>query len=121
VESVVFTCMLTTLAGWKIKTIKMEQLLNELKEIRKLIHYSTSDQDQMLTVPEAALYIKRSVSNLYKLTSGKQIPYYCPSGKKIYFKRSDLDEWLLKNKVFSQDELGQQAKVSLCRRQGGKL
>ena len=46
---------------------------------------------------------------MYKLTSSKSIPHYCPQGKRLYFKRADLDNWLLRNRKDSQDEVDQQA------------
>ena len=46
---------------------------------------------------------------MYKLTSSKSIPHYCPQGKRLYFKRADLDNWLLRNRKDSQGEVDQQA------------
>jgi hypothetical protein len=37
------------------------------------------------------------------------VPCYKPNGKKIYFNRKELDEWLLSNKQSSQEEIEQQA------------
>ncbi len=54
-------------------------------------------QKNVLTLPEAAMYSGRSESNLYKLTSTGGIPCYCPEGKMIYFKREELETWLLRN------------------------
>ena len=69
-----------------------------------------------LDFEETASYINQSRSHLYKLTSQGLIPRYKPNGKKIYFKRSELDEWVLKNKVFSADELGTESCKSHGRR-----
>ncbi len=45
-----------------------------------------------------------SRSTLYNLTSAHQIPFY-KKAKKLYFKRSELERYVLENKVYSQDEL----------------
>ena len=39
------------------------------------------------------------------MTSKKQIPHFCPQGKKLYFKRAELDEWLLRNRKDSLDNI----------------
>jgi excisionase family DNA binding protein len=63
----------------------------------------------VLTFNEAAVYLDVSHSHLYKMTSTGVIPSYKPNGKKLYFNRKELDEWLLTNKQLSQDEIQQQA------------
>ena len=47
-----------------------------------------------LNVVEATIYLGLSKSALYKLTSSNQIPFFKPSGKLIYFKQADLDNWI---------------------------
>lgn len=69
------------------KLQKIEADLAELKMIKK----------DVLNFSEACIYLDLSTSTLYKLTSKVQIPHYCPNGKKLYFKREELDEWVLKN------------------------
>jgi hypothetical protein len=39
------------------------------------------------------------------MTSKGEITYYKPNGKLIYFKRSDLDDWMLRNEVSGTNEL----------------
>jgi len=39
------------------------------------------------------------------MTSHKLIPHFCPQGKKLYFKRAELDEWLLRNRQSSTEEI----------------
>ena len=49
------------------------------------------------------------VEQVYKLTSGKEIPHYKPRGKMIYFAKEDLDEWLLQNYEPTVDEAARMA------------
>lgn len=56
-------------------------------------------KEEILSLNEATLFLKLSKSCLYHLTSQKKIPHYVPGGKKIYFKKSDLENWLLQNRV----------------------
>jgi len=46
---------------------------------------------------------------LYKLTSRKQIPHFCPQGKKLYFNRQELDRWLQQNRQNTNDEIEKEA------------
>lgn len=59
---------------------------------------------------EACLYMGIKKSTLYKLTSARKITHYCPQGKLIYFKKSDLDQFLLKNKLETVEEINFKAK-----------
>lgn len=54
---------------------------------------------EFLSLNEAALYTGITKSTLYKLTHNRQIPYSKPSGKLCFFRRSDLDEWMMSNPV----------------------
>ena len=58
---------------------------------------------------EACAFLDYSKSYLYKLTYSRQIEHYKPNGKKLYFKRSDLEAWLLRNRVKTADEIAQDA------------
>ena len=55
--------------------------------------------EEILSLNEAAKFLCASKSFMYKMTSQKLIPHYIPGGKKIYFKKSDLEDWLLKNRI----------------------
>ncbi len=58
---------------------------------------------------DACQFLDYSKSYLYKLTHSRQIPHFKPMGKKLYFKRSDLEAWLLRNRVKTVDEIEQEA------------
>jgi len=60
-------------------------------------------QKAVLTFHEAANYTGFSRSYLYKLTSTGKIPCYKPQGKMIFFDRSELDNWLLKNQAVHEE------------------
>lgn len=83
----------------------MEFIQNEIKEIKKLLLALNIQQKEILTVEDATVYLQLSKSCLFKMTSNKVIPFYKPGGKKIFFKKSELDTWIFKGKVLSSDEL----------------
>ncbi|MEM6816116.1 MAG: helix-turn-helix domain-containing protein [Bacteroidota bacterium] len=66
-------------------------------------------QKPMLTFKEACEYCSIPESSFYKHTMNKNVPYYKPFGKKIYFKREELDEWLMTNRFSTREELERKA------------
>lgn len=78
---------------------KIESLLTELKAT------STKPFD----LDEAADYLHISKSHLYQLTSKEQIAHFKPAGKRIYFRKEDLDAYLLRNRRAAAEEIEERA------------
>lgn len=55
--------------------------------------------DQLLTVPEAAKYLRISKSQLYLLVQRKKIPYVRLTEKRIVIRESELSKWIEKNTI----------------------
>lgn len=68
-------------------------------------------QKEVMSIEDVALYTGMKKSYIYKLTSGGHIPYYKPGGKYLFFKRTEIDQWLLSNRYGSADELNAEAKL----------
>lgn len=84
-------------------------ILEQLNRIEKLLETQQAMQKQVLNFNDTCIYLELSQSHLYKLTSTGSIPHYKPNGKKLYFKREELDTWLLRNRSNSTDEIQQEA------------
>ena len=84
-------------------------ILTKLERIEKLLETQQAMQKQVLNFNDACIYLELSQSHLYKLTSTGSIPHYKPNGKKLYFNRQELDNWLLRNRSNSIDEIEQEA------------
>ena len=56
----------------------------------------TQDSNGPLCFKEACEYLGFAPSYLYKLTCKNIIPHYKPSGKRLYFFKKELDEWIAK-------------------------
>jgi len=80
-------------------------ILDKLTEIANKLDEQNLLQKTVLNFNEACTFLDVSPSHLYKLTSAKSIPHFCPQGKKLYFKRSELDDWLQRNRQSSTDEI----------------
>jgi excisionase family DNA binding protein len=87
-----------------------KEIIYKLENIEQMLKDLSQKQDavprkEMLTVEEASKFLDLSKSYVYRLTSRKQLPYYCPSGKKILFRREDLVEFQQKNKRCTAREI----------------
>ena len=72
-----------------------------LTDLEELLRRSSLNTKNVLTVEEAVEYTGLTKSSLYKLTAKRSIPHYKPIGKRIYFRRTELEEWMLKNPIQS--------------------
>ncbi len=77
--------------------------LNELEELLK------RKNDKPLNFNQAAEYLGFSHSYLYKLTSRKIIPCHRPTGKMLFFSKSELDDWIFTNRDQKSTPNGGQA------------
>ena len=82
------------------------QIEEKLFSIENSIQKLSLSIKSILSVEEAAEFLNMKPSYLYKLTSDKKITFFKPLGKLIYFKRSDLEAFLLRNEsiVINEEE-----------------
>ena len=99
----------------------MEEVLLQLQKITRLLETQNLVRKEVLNFNETCEYLELSQSHLYKLTSTGSIPHYKPNGKKIYFKRIELDEWLLRNRSNSTDEIDKLATDYLLKNKKPRL
>ena len=80
----------------------------------------TVSKVEYLTAKEAAAFIGVSINYFYKLTSQHKLPMYNPTGRKLLFKRSELDAWVMAARVSTDEELARQAELKLIQKGVGK-
>ncbi len=80
-------------------------ILEKLSIIEQKLEEQNLLKKEVLNFNEAITYLDISASHMYKLTSQKLIPHFCPQGKKLYFNRIELDEWLQRNRQVTEDEI----------------
>jgi len=89
--------------------MKENIIIQKLEQLEKLIENQSLLTKNVLNLNEAAQYLDISQSHLYKLTSTKRIPHFCPQGKKLYFNREELDQWLLSNRQSTNAQIDKAA------------
>ena len=84
---------------------KVEELTIKLESIEKLL----LTQKNVLNFSEVKLYTNLSECYLYELTSSGGIPCYKPNGKQLYFKKQEIEDWLLSNRKATNIEIDELA------------
>lgn len=80
-------------------------ILEKLAQLEGKIEEQNLLQKEVLTFNDVCKYLDISASHLYKLTSQKQIPHFCPQGKKLYFNRTEVDQWLMRNRQETTEDI----------------
>ena len=75
---------------------------------------------EILSFREALIYLDTSASLLYKLVYNRAITFSKPNGGKLYFKKSDLDEWMSQNESKSIQVLEKEVHNHLKKIKDGK-
>lgn len=91
------------------------QILQKLETVEELMKAETL---KPLNLKEAANYLSISKSHLYKLTHKKLLPFFKPMGKLAYFRKSDLDAFIYRNRQGTDLELEAQANNIIDKRKG---
>ena len=71
------------------------KITHDLEEIKKQLAFDKILKKDILTLEEAALYLGISKSTLYKKVCTGTIPSYKPGNKLRYFRRIELENWVL--------------------------
>ena len=53
-----------------------------------------ADNSELMTFDEVKDFLKISKATLYSYTSKDKIPFYKPFGRKLYFKRSEINNFI---------------------------
>lgn len=84
-----------------------EVILNELQELKKMTLLGAKTA---LNMNDVCLLTGLSKSHIYKLVCKKEIPYYKSVGGKLtYFRKNEIEDWLLTRRVPTVNEIEQRA------------
>ena len=101
----------------------VEKIIKKLEPdrlLKRIVTLETGDMGSIILTTEAACkYLNMKKSMLYKKTSAKEIPYYKPEGKKMYFVREELDRWMQRNPTPTVDDMIRQSQEYMANRRKG--
>jgi excisionase family DNA binding protein len=91
-------------------------LISKLDRIERLIkeqgNSSHPDEDQLLTVQEAATLLNLSVPTIYGYVNRAEIPV-CKKSKRLYFSKQQLTDWIKQGRKKTNDEIAAEASAFL--------
>jgi len=82
--------------------------------------YAALAYKDVLTLDEVSFFTGLSKSCLYKLTAAREIPFYKPHGKNLFFKKKEVEEWMTSNRQLTNDEIESVAANYLLNKKGGR-
>lgn len=91
----------------QITPIELEALI-ERTLMKALGNRSETNEDQLLTVDQAASFLNLTKATIYSKVSRNELPYMKP-GKHLYFSTQDLMSHLKKGKIKTAEELKHEA------------
>lgn len=89
--------------------------INEIKDkLDRIERLTLLAAKPVLDIQEAVLFTGFSQGHLYRLTSTREIPHY-KKDRKLYFKKSELEEWMLEQRVQTNAEIDAKAQSYMLR------
>lgn len=70
---------------------------------------SSKEEDKIFGIQEAAQFLQLAPQTIYGMTSKREIPFL-KKGKKLYFKKSELEKWLTEGRKKTRKELEKEIK-----------
>jgi len=80
-----------------------------LDKIEQLLTAQSLQNKTVLNIDEVSQFTGLSKLYLYKLTSKNEIPHSKPNGKNVFFNKSEIENWLLRNRQATNEELEEEA------------
>ena len=85
----------------------MDPVLEKLQDIEKALKNQSLSQKRVFNLEELCEYFGFEKGTVYVWTSRKEIPHSKKSG--LWFKREDVENWLLSNPITTEAQLEAQA------------
>ncbi len=89
--------------------MESNKIEERLDKIEQLLTAQSLQNKIVLNIDEVAQFTGLSKLYLYKLTSKNEIPHSKPNGKNIFFNKSEIEKWLLRNRQATNEELEAEA------------
>lgn len=68
---------------------------------------------KVFNVSNLQMYTGWSLSKIYKLTSARLIPFSKPTNGSLFFEREKIEEWLLQNPSYAEDDVEEKVNAHL--------
>ena len=110
-----------------IVQLDSEQLSNLIQSsVRKVLKETppqtvepTEQPEQLLTIDEVATLLHLTKPTVYSKVSKNEMPGVCKQGKRLYFDRQTIIDWIKQGRKKSNAEIEQEAKAYLLNNKKG--
>jgi len=110
-----------------IVQLDSEQLSNLIQSsVRKVLKETppqtvepTDQPEQLLTIDEVATLLHLTKPTVYSKVSKNELPGVCKQGKRLYFDRQTIIDWIKQGRKKSNAEIEQEAKAYLLNNKKG--
>lgn len=92
---------------------KLHEKLNSIEQLLRGGQHQPQDTDQLLNISEVAKFLNLSVPTIYSKVCRKEIPVN-KQGKRLYFYRSELVNWIKSGRKKTAVEIRQEAEQTLA-------
>ena len=86
----------------------IERLLYEIKTGKQIDNVPVVYANELMNVQQVADYLTLSVQTIYGLVHKMEIPNF-KRGKRLYFKRTEIDDWICQSRRKTRVEIEQEA------------
>ncbi|WP_418139574.1 helix-turn-helix domain-containing protein [Oceanimonas smirnovii] len=97
------------------------KLFQEIQQMKLMLKKQAINNKILLSAEECAEMLGLSVSYIYRLTSENRIKHYKPLGKKIFFNRDEVLDWVLSHRISTDTELAQEVEARAKKVRDGRL
>lgn len=87
---------------------RIQEKLDAIEDLLKIGKQENQAADEILNITQAAAFLKLSVATIYGRVCRHQIPVY-KQGKRLYFYKKELEEWIKSGRKKSFQEIRQEA------------
>lgn len=91
---------------------KLHDKLDSIEQLLKESQRQPQDTDELLSISEAAKFLNLSVPTIYSKVCRKEVPVN-KQGKRLYFYRSELINWIKSGRKKTAAEIRQEAEQML--------
>ena len=95
--------------------LAVTKLCRKIKKIEKLLKLSlkiTKEKEDLMDIEEAARYLRLSIATIYSKVCKSELPA-SKKGKKLYFSRNELKDWVSEGKRKTPDAITANAEAYL--------
>ena len=103
----------------QLSNLIQSSVRKDLKETPPQTVEPTNQPEQLLTIDEVATLLHLTKPTVYSKVSKNELPGVCKQGKRLYFDRQTIIDWIKQGRKKSNAEIEQEAKAYLLNNKKG--